>query len=169
MLCLNCQNLPQATGSLPITVRHIESMIRMAEASARMHLRDYVQDDDVNMAIRMMLESFVETQKYSVMKNMRQTFQKYLSFKKDHSELLYYILRQMTQEQLAFMRGLHGSAHDFSTIEISEKDFMDKARQIDIHDVKPFYDSHIFKANHYSFNAKKKAIVQTVSDARIGR
>lgn len=46
-------------------------MIRMAEASARMHLRDYVQEDDVNMAIRMMLESFVETQKYSVMKSMR--------------------------------------------------------------------------------------------------
>lgn len=158
-----------ATGSLPITVRHIESMIRMAEASARMHLRDYVQEDDVNMAIRMMLESFVETQKYSVMKTMRQTFQKYLSFKKDHSELLYYILRQMTQEQLAFMRGLHGSAYDVSTIEISEKDFMDKARQIEIHDVKPFYDSRIFKANHYSYNAKKKAIVQTVADARMGR
>lgn len=46
-------------------------MIRMAEANARMHLRDYVQEDDVNMAIRMMLESFVETQKYSVMKSMK--------------------------------------------------------------------------------------------------
>lgn len=44
----------------------------MAEAHARMHLRDYVQEDDVNMAVRMMLESFVETQKYSVMKSMRQ-------------------------------------------------------------------------------------------------
>ena len=43
----------------------------MAEANARIHLRDYVQEDDVNMAIRMMLESFVETQKYSVMKSMR--------------------------------------------------------------------------------------------------
>jgi len=59
------------TGSLPITVRHIESMIRMAEANAKMHLRDYVQEDDVNMAIRIMLESFIETQKYSVMKTMR--------------------------------------------------------------------------------------------------
>lgn len=43
----------------------------MAEANARIHLRDYVQEDDVNMAIRMMLESFVETQKYSVMKSMK--------------------------------------------------------------------------------------------------
>ena len=61
----------QATGSIPITVRHIESMIRMAEAHARLHLRDYVIDDDVNMAIRVMLESFIDTQKYSVMRTMR--------------------------------------------------------------------------------------------------
>lgn len=60
-----------STGSLPITVRHIESVIRMAEAHTRMHLRDTVQDSDVNMAIRMMLESFIEAQKFSVMKKMR--------------------------------------------------------------------------------------------------
>ena len=63
--------LPQATGSIPITVRHIESMIRMAEAHARMHLRDYVLEDDVNMAIRVMLESFIDTQKFSIMRGMR--------------------------------------------------------------------------------------------------
>lgn len=36
-----------------------------------MHLRDYVQEDDVNMAIRVMLESFIDTQKFSVMRSMR--------------------------------------------------------------------------------------------------
>lgn len=60
-----------ATGSLPITIRHMESVIRMTEAHARMQLRSYVNDDDVNLAIRMMVESFVETQKYSVMRSMR--------------------------------------------------------------------------------------------------
>ena len=60
-----------ATGSIPITVRHIESMIRMAESHARMHLRDYVNEDDVNMAIRIMLESFIATQKFSIMRSMR--------------------------------------------------------------------------------------------------
>ena len=61
----------QRTGSIPITVRHIESIIRIAEAHARMHLREYVHSDDVDMAIRVMLESFIDTQKYSVMKSMR--------------------------------------------------------------------------------------------------
>ena len=52
-------------------MRHIESTIRMAEAHARLHLRDYVNEDDVNMAIRIMLESFISTQKFSIMKGMR--------------------------------------------------------------------------------------------------
>lgn len=60
-----------ATGSLPITVRHIESVIRMSEAHARINLRDSVRDSDVNMSIRMMLESFIEAQKFSVMKKMK--------------------------------------------------------------------------------------------------
>ena len=60
-----------ATGSIPITVRHIESMIRMSEAHARMHLREYVNEDDVNMSVRMMLESFISTQKFSIMRGMR--------------------------------------------------------------------------------------------------
>ena len=43
----------------------------MAESHARMHLRDYVNEDDVNMAIRVMLESFIATQKFSIMRGMR--------------------------------------------------------------------------------------------------
>jgi DNA replicative helicase MCM subunit Mcm2 (Cdc46/Mcm family) len=37
---------------MPIAVRHLESMIRMAEAHAAMHLREYVNDDDIDTAIR---------------------------------------------------------------------------------------------------------------------
>lgn len=39
-----------------------------------MHLRDFVIDEDVNMAIRVMLESFIDTQKYSIMKTMRKVW-----------------------------------------------------------------------------------------------
>ncbi|CAH1126119.1 unnamed protein product [Ceutorhynchus assimilis] len=151
-----------ATGSLPITVRHVESIIRMSEANAKMHLREYVQEDDVNMAVRMMLESFVETQKYSVMKSMRKVFQKYLSFKKDHSELLYYILRQLSQDQLTFQK--HTNEMEALIIEIDEKDLIDRAKQIDIHDLKPFYQSKIFENNHYVYDAKRKIIIHTIPE-----
>jgi DNA replication licensing factor MCM2 len=50
------------SGGLPIAVRHLESMIRMSEAHARMHLRDRVTQEDVNVAIRVMVESFISTQ-----------------------------------------------------------------------------------------------------------
>ena len=33
---------------MPIAVRHLESIIRMAEAHAMMHLREHVSDDDVD-------------------------------------------------------------------------------------------------------------------------
>ncbi|CAH1402014.1 unnamed protein product [Nezara viridula] len=154
-----------ATGSLPITVRHIESMIRMSEAHARMHLRAHVQEDDVNMAMRMMLESFVETQKYSIMSTMRKTFQKYLLYKKDTTELLYYILKQMASDQMMYIRGIHGVA--VNVIEIHEKDFIDKAKQIKIYDVRPFYESKVFEMNHFEYDPKKKLIVQRIPAAEM--
>jgi hypothetical protein len=53
---------------VPIAVMQIESMIRMSEAHARMHLRNYVAEEDVDMAIRVLLDSFISTQKYGVQK-----------------------------------------------------------------------------------------------------
>lgn len=172
-----------ATGSLPITVRHIESVIRMAEAHARIHLRDSVQDVDVNMAIRMMLESFIEAQKFSVMKKMRtvsegdgerewengvtenplfslQTFQKYLAFQKDHSELLFFILRQLTLDQLAYIRCKEGP--QATHIEIMEKDLIERAKQINIFNLKDFYDSEVFKRNAFVYDVKRKVILQSL-------
>ena len=70
----------QRTGSVPITVRHVESLIRIAEANARMHLREYVCEDDINMGIRVLLESFIDTQKFAVMHNMRKVFMSLMKF-----------------------------------------------------------------------------------------
>ncbi|XP_069499475.1 DNA replication licensing factor MCM2 [Ambystoma mexicanum] len=147
-----------ATGSIPITVRHIESMIRMAEAHARMHLRDYVVEDDVNMAIRVMLESFIDTQKFSVMRSMRKTFSRYLAFRRDNNELLLFVLKQLVAEQVTYQRNRYGAQQD--SIEVPEKDLVDKARQINIHNLSAFYDSEMFKMNRFSHDLKKKLIVQ---------
>lgn len=61
-------------GGIPITVRYIESMIRLVEAHAKMHLRDHVRSDDVDMAVRVVLESFISTQKYSVSRQMQKVW-----------------------------------------------------------------------------------------------
>lgn len=59
-----------ATGSFPITVRHLESMIRMSEASAKMALRESVRADDIDLAISVAVGSFVNAQKMSIKKTL---------------------------------------------------------------------------------------------------
>ena len=66
-------------------------MIRMAEAHAKMHLREYVTEDDVNMAIRVMLESFIDTQKFSVMRNMRKVRKRKLWFLRNRPNSCIYL------------------------------------------------------------------------------
>jgi DNA replication licensing factor MCM2 len=151
-----------ATGSIPITVRHVESMIRLAEASAKMHLREFVNDDDVNMAIRIVLESFIDTQKYSIMRTMKKTFGRYLAYKRDNNELLFFILKQMLLEQAAYLKNRYRTAQ--RVIEINEKDFMEKAHQINIQAVLPFYESDLFKKNHFIYDSKRKLIIQTLAE-----
>lgn len=135
-------------------------MIRMAEANARMHLREHVTEDDVNMAIRVMLESFIDTQKFSVMKSMRKNFARYLAFRKDNNELLFFLLRQLVHEQATYLRSRYGPVQD--AIEISEKDLLDRARQVNILNLRPFFDSEIFKINNFNYDSQKKLIIQVL-------
>lgn len=46
-------------GGISIAVRHIESVMRMSEAFAKLNLRDYVRSDDIDNAIEMLLDSFL--------------------------------------------------------------------------------------------------------------
>ena len=57
-------------GGIPIAVRHIESLIRMSEARAKIHLRDEVIAADVDNAIEMLLDSFIQSQKSSVARQL---------------------------------------------------------------------------------------------------
>merc|ERR1719175_137886 len=146
------------TGSIPITARHIESMIRIAEAHAKIHLREFVSEDDVNMAMRVMLESFIDTQKYSVMKTMKKNFSRYLSYKRNNNELLLFILRGLANETATYMRNRYGT--DQEVVEINEKDLAEKARQISIQNLQPFFQSDMFKANNFKYDAGRKLIIQ---------
>ncbi|EER35977.1 DNA replication licensing factor MCM2 [Candida tropicalis MYA-3404] len=66
-----------ATGSFPITVRHLESIIRIAEAFAKMRLSEFVSQNDLNRAIKVSIDSFVGAQKVTVKKQLQAKFQKY--------------------------------------------------------------------------------------------
>ncbi|KAI1303619.1 DNA replication licensing factor mcm2 [Halotydeus destructor] len=152
------------TGSVPITVRHIEAVIRCAEANARMHLRDMVSQDDVNLAIRVVLESFIDTQKFSVMRSMRSTFGKYLMYQRSAAELLVFQLKSLVREQINFHRGKNPDADmgAIEMIEIPEKLFATRAARFrsDIN-LAQFYQSNMFAQHKFSYDAGRKVIVQT--------
>lgn len=65
-------------GGAPMTARHIESIIRLAEANARMELRNHVNQKDLDNAIGLMLESFIQSQKHAVAEELRRKFRKYI-------------------------------------------------------------------------------------------
>ena len=55
-----------------------------------------------------------------------QTFGRYLAFKKDNNELLLFILKQLSNDQMSFQRNRYGQEQEI--IEISCKDLADKVR-----------------------------------------
>jgi DNA replication licensing factor MCM2 len=83
-----------ATGSFPITVRHLESMIRMSEASAKMHLREYVRSDDIDLAIQVTVGSFVNAQKMSIKKTLERVSLSFFLYRS--VSLLYLVLKRMS-------------------------------------------------------------------------
>ncbi|KAI8322871.1 MCM-domain-containing protein [Martensiomyces pterosporus] len=153
-----------ATGSVPITVRHIESMVRLAEAHARMHLRDYVRNDDVEVAIRVALEGFITAQKLSVMRSLRRKFNKYLYARRDHFELLYYLLGKLVQERLTFY-SLKYNGNIPESVEISKPEFESQASSFGVNDCSSFYTSPLFTQQMFSVDDGRSVITKTLSSA----
>ncbi|KAK5168673.1 MCM DNA helicase complex subunit [Saxophila tyrrhenica] len=65
------------TGAYPITVRHLESILRIAESFAKMRLSEYCNATDIDRAIAVAVESFVGSQKVSCKKALARAFAKY--------------------------------------------------------------------------------------------
>jgi len=149
------------SGGIPIAVRHIESMIRMSEAHAKMHLREYVNSDDINTAIAVMLDSFISTQKFSVKRALQRHFQSYLNFKKDSFQLLMFTLDELVREQANYQKLTEGDDFDpyEQPVHVSLEDFEAKARELDIPEVEDFYKSHAFKTRQYMLNKKAGIII----------
>ncbi|EME41964.1 hypothetical protein DOTSEDRAFT_81001 [Dothistroma septosporum NZE10] len=66
-----------ATGAYPITVRHLESILRISESFAKMRLSEYCNAIDIDRAIAVAVDSFVGSQKVSCKKALARAFAKY--------------------------------------------------------------------------------------------
>lgn len=146
----------QKTGGISITVRHIESLIRIAEAHARIHLRDHVRDEDVDTAISMLLESFLQSQKYAVARQLGKRFSKYLRKLNEDSELLFHLLNKIFRDTLKFYQ--YRTNMDISTmisigeidlknISVNLEQFENEAREYAVHDLTGFLKTQLFMDN----------------------
>ncbi|CAN8025282.1 unnamed protein product, partial [Ixodes persulcatus] len=147
-----------ATGSVPITVRHIESMIRLAEAHARLHLRQHVLEEDVNMAIRVMLESFISTQKYSVMRTMEKVRGHPRRLQKKHGEeLLFFFL--FAQPSLDFGIFTPKAGLFFILTQVLRMFRISQANQLNIRNLRTFFESDMFRSHHFRHDATRHLVV----------
>merc|ERR1719333_1578810 len=89
---------------------------------------------------------------------MKKTFSRYLSYKRDNNELLLFILRNLASETAVYMRNRYGTEQE--VVEINEKDLVEKARQISIQNLQPFFNSQMFKSNNFSYDSSRKLIIQ---------
>lgn len=100
-------------GGIPIAVRHIESMLRMSEAHAKMHLRDYVRSDDIDFAIEMLCSSFLQSQKTSVATSLKPKLEPFIEKNKTGTyQLLMHILDKLSSEKAVFKKFQEGIEED---------------------------------------------------------
>jgi DNA replication licensing factor MCM2 len=132
-------------GGIPIAVRHIESVIRMSEAHAKIHLRSNVRSDDIDFAIEMLLESFLQSQKVSVSRQLSKKFEKYKTRQTDSTQLLLHTLKNAAKNQAVYDRAL-GGMDETEKVQVKVKlDFFEnEAREFARHNLIDFYNSPAF-------------------------
>ncbi|KAJ1622196.1 MCM2/3/5 family-domain-containing protein [Pavlovales sp. CCMP2436] len=143
------------SGGIVVAVRHLESLIRLAEATARTQLRSHVRNDDIDLAISVMLRSFINSQKHTIAQAMERKFARYLNLRRDVDELLVFILNRLFNEHLEGQRntrlqqGIPEEDIESIDIEVPVTQFEDKAREHNCYELGDFYTSHAFAAHGY--------------------
>lgn len=132
-------------GGIAIAARHLESLIRMSEAHAKMHLRDYVSSNDIDFAIDMLLESFLQSQKLTVARQLSAKLQDYKLKKNDINSLLYHVLSKEATKIAAMNKAQRGVEETEKVqVEIPINTFKTIAREYGANDVSGFLKSSYF-------------------------
>ncbi|KAK8813154.1 hypothetical protein WA158_002746 [Blastocystis sp. Blastoise] len=146
-------------GGIPIAVRHIESIIRMAEAHARMFLRDHVNDEDIDVALATLLDSFINAQKHSVKSALRKSFQKYIIAADDNNDLIMHCLQQLISEYIQIYHITHDDTLP-DIVEIPIKELEERARTMEITSVNSFLNSDLFRLRGFQLSSDNQKIIR---------
>ena len=130
-----------------------------------MHLREYVRDDDMDASIRMMLESFISAQKFSVQRSLRRSFAKFVTSGEDRAHLLLHILQEMFRKEQMYQvlrrRQQSLSEDDIDKLEVPLDELEGRARERRIYDVSAFCRSEAFVEAGYVFDSDRRIIARS--------
>merc|ERR1719502_1060013 len=118
-------------GGAPMTARHIESIVRMSEASARMELRQHVNSKDLDFAISIMLESFIQSQKHQVAEELRKKFRRYIAQATPLSDQFMRLLEKLFRDKAEDLR-LQGVDVDAADIPVLMTDVVNSIERHDL-------------------------------------
>eukprot|EP00171_Calliarthron_tuberculosum_P013958 IDg13958t1 len=167
-LYIDLRKESMSSGGMPIALRHLESIVRLSEANARVHLRDHVREDDINTAIAVMLESFFASQKYSLMRQLRRRFHKYLSYRRDDNDLLFYVLSGLVRDYAATQRAVRTAPQaggvsapaPLKKVEVDLDDFEARAREMNVYSCDAFYKSKMFSQRKFELDRERSKIIK---------
>ena len=123
-------------------------------------MRDRVRDDDVDLAIRVMLESFINAQKHSIMRSLRRQFAHYVTYRKDHNVLLMHVLLGQMRDAQRFQQA-RGLAAALGVVSIECEELETKARELNIHQLQSFFQSKEFKDAGFTHDAAAGKVSKT--------
>merc|ERR1719473_2523226 len=122
------------SGGAPMTARHVESIIRIAEANARIELREHVLPKDLDNAIAVMFESFSQSQKHQVAEELRQKFRRYINQATPAADQVMNLLERMFRdrtEQLRLSRP-GGVAPEIAEVAVDMNEILRQVERADI-------------------------------------
>ncbi|ORC89719.1 minichromosome maintenance (MCM) complex subunit [Trypanosoma theileri] len=134
-------------GGVAITVRHMESIIRLSEAHARVHLRDFVRDEDVSAAISLFLRCFIQTQKYSQRSSMESRFRKYFDSDTEPLPLIQHHIKVAIHSIRSFERQMSGGVEPTKVrIDVSQLEHC--TTNVSKEALNAFFESNEFKKDY---------------------
>merc|ERR1712087_134930 len=139
------------SGGAPMTARHIDSLMRIAEANARMELRQHVTARDVDNAIGVMLESFIQSQKHQVAEELRKQFKRYtVQATQPLFEQFVSLLERLFREKAEQIRVTRGEAPDSAEVSLNMAEFSDQIQtnELELAEADAFMRSQRFQRNY---------------------
>jgi len=140
------------SGGAPMTARHVDSIMRLTEASAKMELRQHCTSADLDWALSVTLESFIQSQKHQVAEELRKRFRQYIAHATPISDQIMILLDRLFRDRHAEINLNRAEGEpeiELSNVAVSMAEVVRQIENddLDIDQVHSFMETHRFRQN----------------------